>query len=53
MARKQKPKSEDEKGIDNFEDEANEPPPVPFDDALRRLLGAKPQHKPTKPNKEK
>ena len=29
-----------------FEDEANEPPPVPFDDALRHILKAKPQHKP-------
>jgi hypothetical protein len=33
----------------NFEDEANTPPPVPFDDALRRILKAKPQHKKTKP----
>lgn len=35
----------------NFEDEANNPPPVPFDDALRRILKAKPQPKtvPKKP----
>lgn len=54
MSRKSKPSSGDKQRTYNFEDEANNPPPVPFDEALRRILKAKPQPKPTKkPGKKK